>query len=320
MAETPGECPSETGDKLDSKPEETELDFEEEVTRTLSEQLFDMEQKNREMAEKLAQLGGLSSANQAMMDSLNRLREKIKRLESERAESSDVDAVQALKDSLVNQQEKIERLEAEKAEALHEAAHDALTQLLEREPFLQELEEKYLSINHPDNVRKMKQGAIAFIDLNQIKQLNEQVGYQSTDQVISEFAKRLKATMRRYDMAMRYGGDEFVLYLHDADPNQIGYSIARRIKEGLASNPISVEDVQGKPQEIDISFCVGIAAIPRIIARAREAGESITDTLLEISSERSKIAKRESGHNTTVVTYRNERGEIINLKVEDSGS
>jgi diguanylate cyclase (GGDEF)-like protein len=88
---------------------------------------------------------------------------------------------------------------------------------------------------------------IVLIDLNDFKQINDTYGHAIGDQVLKEFAQRLSKSIRGADLAVRWGGDEFMLVLVECNLTQL-----QRVLIRLA--PFDV-DVRGK--QLRVSFAVG---------------------------------------------------------------
>lgn len=88
---------------------------------------------------------------------------------------------------------------------------------------------------------------VVLLDLNDFKQINDGYGHLAGDQVLKEFASRLSQATRGSDLAVRWGGDEFMLLLLDCEVEQLSVVLARL--EGFTV------EVCGKPMAV--SFSVG---------------------------------------------------------------
>jgi len=88
---------------------------------------------------------------------------------------------------------------------------------------------------------------VVLLDLNDFKKINDGYGHLAGDQVLKEFATRLSHATRGSDLAVRWGGDEFMLLLLDCEVEQLSVVLARL--EGFTV------EVNGKPMAI--SFSVG---------------------------------------------------------------
>jgi diguanylate cyclase (GGDEF)-like protein len=126
---------------------------------------------------------------------------------------------------------------------------DELTNLYNYRAF-QELLSKELS-----RVRRKKTSlSLIMIDLDNFKQFNDCFGHQAGDLYLKETAKVLKGALRTYDIAARYGGDEFVHILPETDEAGV-LAVARRIKERFQSMHIGVSnfaDFSGRSLSIGI--------------------------------------------------------------------
>ena len=71
---------------------------------------------------------------------------------------------------------------------------------------------------------------IAFVDVDGLKRVNDELGHAAGDQLLIDVASVLRSRLRSYDLVMRWGGDEFVCALYGAEPDG-----ARRRLEAVAT-------------------------------------------------------------------------------------
>jgi diguanylate cyclase (GGDEF)-like protein len=94
---------------------------------------------------------------------------------------------------------------------LHQLAHfDELTGLVTRRLLVDRLQQEIVHAGRSNNI-----SAVAFIDLDNFKPVNDNYGHEAGDEVLVETSLRLKNTLRCTDTIARIGGDEFVLILSD---------------------------------------------------------------------------------------------------------
>jgi len=87
---------------------------------------------------------------------------------------------------------------------------DELTGLLNRRSLEEEAEKRLAHLK-----RTGGSAALFFIDLDNFKQVNDQLGHDIGDRVLMTLARNLQGQVRSYDLAARCGGDEFVLWFED---------------------------------------------------------------------------------------------------------
>jgi len=85
--------------------------------------------------------------------------------------------------------------------------------------------------------------SMVFVDIDDLKPINDKYGHAAGDKVLSEIVVRMSANLRKSDIVARWGGDEFILLLPDSDLNksvEISESIRQAIENKMFSKAISV--------------------------------------------------------------------------------
>ena len=98
--------------------------------------------------------------------------------------------------------------------------------------------------------------AVLFIDLNNFKTLNDTFGHEVGDQVLKQVAHKLKSNLRKDDMVVRAGGDEFLVLLTGITSIEDANSAVLKIIEALTVSFV----IDGK--EIDIRASIGVSLYP----------------------------------------------------------
>ncbi|NNE95401.1 MAG: EAL domain-containing protein, partial [Acidimicrobiales bacterium] len=141
-------------------------------------------------------------------------------------------------DQLEQALDEMTRLERQLA---HQASHDGLTGLANRVMFTEELADAMASDVNP---------AILYLDLDDFKVVNDTLGHEAGDHVLSEVARRVQALVRPSDTVARLGGDEFAVLLPKSDQPEI---VARRIIQSLH------ETILFADHELQIGVSIGLA-------------------------------------------------------------
>jgi len=126
----------------------------------------------------------------------------------------------------------------------HAAEHDELTGLLNRTMLLEHLGE-------PD----AEGTAVLFIDLDHFKDVNDGRGHSAGDVVLIEVASRLSAAVRPGEVVGRFGGDEFVVVLHDVDADRAQQAAERLL--AVVSAPCSIGH-----HSVRVGATIGVALSP----------------------------------------------------------
>jgi diguanylate cyclase (GGDEF)-like protein/PAS domain S-box-containing protein len=133
----------------------------------------------------------------------------------------------------------------------HLAYHDSLTGLPNRELLLDRLT---MAVAH---AKRHKTGlALAFIDLDQFKVINDSLGHSIGDQLLQATAQRIRSCLRQEDTVARLGGDEFTALLAGVSSAELATRIAEKVQHAI-KQPLPVDG-----RELSISASIGIGLFP----------------------------------------------------------
>jgi diguanylate cyclase (GGDEF)-like protein len=132
------------------------------------------------------------------------------------------------------------------------AYHDGLTGLPNRSLF-----SKTLSQSISEAHRYERRLAVAFLDLDRFKQINDTLGHEAGDQLLKEVATRLKGCVRDSDTVARLGGDEFVVLLPQLNDEKYAAVVAQKILSA-AARPFTLMG-----QEFRVTASIGISTYPQ---------------------------------------------------------
>ena len=142
-------------------------------------------------------------------------------------------------------------LEAANLQLRHMATHDALTGLPNRL-----LLDDRLSQTIAQAERANQHFALAVLDLDRFKPINDSLGHRAGDELLQEVARRITAALRSSDTVARLGGDEFVVIITDITGPEVAMRVAHKVM--LALQPtFRVGDADVHP-----SASIGIACFP----------------------------------------------------------
>jgi diguanylate cyclase (GGDEF)-like protein/PAS domain S-box-containing protein/hemerythrin-like metal-binding protein len=133
----------------------------------------------------------------------------------------------------------------------HLAHHDALTGLPNRLLFDARAQHSLERC-----VREKSRLAILFIDLDNFKPVNDQLGHKVGDRVLCEVAKRLRGALRGEDTVARFGGDEFIVLVERSEDIEDAHNVAQKL--------LDLFPVQAEVDRVDIavSASIGVSFYP----------------------------------------------------------
>lgn len=127
---------------------------------------------------------------------------------------------------------------------------DELTGLKNRRSFFDDIESVIAGSR-----RRGKPVAIALLDLDHFKDVNDTHGHPIGDEVLREVARRIEDTLRQEQIVGRIGGEEFVVLLPDTSPQQALIAV-ERVRKAIGDTPIAATGVQ-----VSVTVSGGIAPL-----------------------------------------------------------
>jgi len=134
----------------------------------------------------------------------------------------------------------------------HQANHDALTGLANRN-LLKDRLQQALALAY----RYERPFSLAFIDLDNFKLINDSLGHDIGDRLLKIAGGRLAACVRQGDTVARLGGDEFVVLVTEQERNDRIYRSVQRVMAAI-SQPFVIDE-----REFKVTCSIGIASFPR---------------------------------------------------------
>ncbi len=104
--------------------------------------------------------------------------------------------------------------------------------------------------------RSGAQAALLVIDIDHFKNLNDEHGHPAGDAALVHMASLIRETLREYDIFGRIGGEEFAIFLGQADA-ELSEQIAERIRHIVESHPVEYDG-----QEITMTVSIGLTKAP----------------------------------------------------------
>jgi diguanylate cyclase (GGDEF)-like protein len=142
------------------------------------------------------------------------------------------------------------RLVRQAAASSHQALHDALTGLPNRELFADRVGQALRTAD-----RELQPAALLLLDLDRFKDVNDTLGHHHGDQLLREVGDRLQGALRQVDTVARLGGDEFAVLVPGVTA-EAAAAVADKLRAALHS-PLTLDGVA-----LDLDASIGIAVYP----------------------------------------------------------
>ena len=110
--------------------------------------------------------------------------------------------------------------------------------------------------------------ALMMLDIDFFKSINDNYGHDAGDDVLREFAVRVRKSIRGIDLACRYGGEEFVIVMPETDLHVAGM-VAERLRRSIAGEPFAVNKGTNR---IEVTISIGLSTLEL-------KGEPVADVL-----------------------------------------
>jgi len=110
--------------------------------------------------------------------------------------------------------------------------------------------------------------ALMMLDIDYFKSINDGYGHDAGDDVLREFATRIRKSIRGIDLACRYGGEEFVIVMPETDLHVAGM-VAERIRRSIAGELFTISK---GAKHIPVTISIGLSTL-------EQKGEAVADVL-----------------------------------------
>ncbi|MEO1137742.1 MAG: GGDEF domain-containing protein [Pseudomonadota bacterium] len=181
--------------------------------------------------------------------------------------------VQSLRAELFEKRQQMEELE-------RLAYSDPMLDIYNRRAFVRELDRALAMID-----RYAMKASLVFVDLNDLKKINDQMGHGAGDVALAHVASVLSANVRQTDAVGRLGGDEFGVLLTQADKQ------TAELKAAQLTRAVSAAPVPWKETNFTAHISCGVVEIDKGLS-ADEAMERADDAMYAVKARRKAVKQR----------------------------
>jgi diguanylate cyclase (GGDEF)-like protein len=143
--------------------------------------------------------------------------------------------------------------------------HDALTGLYNRNFFNRQIEREIARAK-----RAGQSFALAIADIDDFKAVNTEYGYYGGNDLLEQVSSVLKASIRPFDIAARWGGEEFAYILTPPIEADAAITVCDRIRAAIAAHAYTVSGLDLERHRLDLSVSIGLAMYPSDATTSRE--------------------------------------------------
>jgi diguanylate cyclase (GGDEF)-like protein/PAS domain S-box-containing protein len=186
---------------------------------------------------------------------------------------------------------------------VHEAYHDALTQLANRSLYRERVADALRRRGPGDDV------TVLFLDLDGFKEVNDSLGHLAGDQLLVRVAERLRGAVGDHDLVARFGGDEFAVLVESPLGSDDAETVARRIVAAL-HEPFRMEQ-----RDIHVQASIGLAAAATC-ELGLDGGEALADQLMRNADLAMYRAKASGGSDVASYHPDMHAGLVARLEIE----
>lgn len=222
-----------------------------ELLQVLREMVEDMGDKTETLAKNLGEKNKDLSANVDHLKASRDKQEILILLSKVVSQAGGIqNTVEASHKELVETRYALINMQNELAETRQLLNEDALTGALNRRGLDQTLSRE-VARSHRVNGKL----ALAMVDLDYFKRINDEFGHTAGDQMLIHFATLIRSVLRKSDALVRYGGEEFTLLLPDTD-NRGTLLVLGRLQQVMQRFPLMFEG-----RQINTTFSAGVAVL-----------------------------------------------------------
>ncbi|MCF7990735.1 MAG: diguanylate cyclase [Thiohalocapsa sp.] len=165
-------------------------------------------------------------------------------------------------------------IEQQRQDAYQRSIRDPLTGLFSR-LYMDDVVGRYCA---GDSSRERTRVGAVMVDLDRFKRINDRFGHTAGDLVLRQFAERLQCVVGKHDIAVRFGGEEFIVFSIGACKDETA-RLAEHLRDSIAARPFDI----GAERRLQVTASIGIAC--------RLSGESL-DGLIQRADAALYLAKR----------------------------